>query len=393
MINYLERVTALLNEFSQEGSQACRAESSLKLRPHIDRSEFILYGAGQTGNLVVEKLRAIEVKPLSFADNTAGKNGTLQLGVPVVTLDKIKETYGIDACIIVTIFNPSIDYKAIKGRLEAEGFRNVYSFLDLFYLLPDLFLPYYQYDNPWNIARHKEDLLAAFELFKEERSQQVFFSNLIFRLKLAYEELLPGDHGQYFPEDLFPQKENSRPIYIDCGAFDGDTIKTFIRKHRSYSKVYAYEPDDNNFTRLTSYVTGLDQEASRNIILFKMGVSDQHGFERFSSNNSMGSSLSEHGDTIIQTISLDEILCTPLAESGQDVFIKFDIEGEEEPAIMGCRNIIARNVPNLAVSIYHRPGDLWKITRLIHGINKNYNFYLRQHGPDGMDLVLYAAIN
>ena len=47
--------------------------------------------------------------------------------------------------------------------------------------------------------------------------------------------------------------------------------------------------------------------------------------------------------------------------------------------------------PILAVSVYHRPSDLWEIPRLIAEFYPNPTFRLRQHGHHAFDTVLYVT--
>jgi hypothetical protein len=68
-----------------------------------------------------------------------------------------------------------------------------------------------------------------------------------------------------------------------------------------------------------------------------------------------------------------------------------DIEGEEPNALIGCKLLMQQLNPHLAISIYHNYDDLWRIPLYIQSINPGYKFFLRQHGNDSMDLVLYAV--
>jgi hypothetical protein len=49
---------------------------------------------------------------------------------------------------------------------------------------------------------------------------------------------------------------------------------------------------------------------------------------------------------------------------------------------------LERARPRLAISIYHRPEDLWVIPEWV---GRRYDrLYVRQHGAHGFDTVLYA---
>lgn len=39
-------------------------------------------------------------------------------------------------------------------------------------------------------------------------------------------------------------------IFIDCGAYTGDTAIQFAHFNPSYEEIYAFEPDRNNFSAL-----------------------------------------------------------------------------------------------------------------------------------------------
>ena len=104
----------------------------------------------------------------------------------------------------------------------------------------------------------------------------------------------------------------------------------------------------------------------------------------------MAYNLSKKGNTIVQVMDLDNSALPFLKNENNEIFLKMDVEGAELETIIGASELIAKKSINLAVSIYNRPDDIFEIPILINKINSNYEFFLRQHGNDTMDLVLYC---
>ena len=74
-------------------------------------------------------------------------------------------------------------------------------------------------------------------------------------------------------------------------------------------------------------------------------------------------------------------------------FIKMDVEGAELEALKGAEGVIARDMPVLAISAYHRQEDLITLLPYIsslHNQKEHYELYLRHHGVVQAELVLYA---
>ena len=60
-------------------------------------------------------------------------------------------------------------------------------------------------------------------------------------------------------------------------------------------------------------------------------------------------------------------------------YIKMDVEGAEYETLNGCKNIILTQKPALAVSAYHRAGDIFSLVLHISSLNPDYKIYLRHH--------------
>ncbi len=63
------------------------------------------------------------------------------------------------------------------------------------------------------------------------------------------------------------------------------------------------------------------------------------------------------------------------------------------PRCRGAKETILRDKPLMALSIYHRRGDLIAIMDYVKNLVPQYKFKLRHYGPLGIDTVLYAAVN
>ncbi len=71
--------------------------------------------------------------------------------------------------------------------------------------------------------------------------------------------------------------------------------------------------------------------------------------------------------------------------------IKMDIEGAEMKALFGGINIIRRDKPLLAISIYHYVEDYYRIMQfLLKNAGGRYKYYIRQHALIYGETVLYA---
>ena len=58
--------------------------------------------------------------------------------------------------------------------------------------------------------------------------------------------------------------------------------------------------------------------------------------------------------------------------------VKMDVEGAEEPALLGAARLLARQKPRLIISAYHRSGDLLTLPELVRRLNPDYRLALRQ---------------
>ncbi|MDC0933867.1 FkbM family methyltransferase, partial [Arcobacteraceae bacterium] len=90
-----------------------------------------------------------------------------------------------------------------------------------------------------------------------------------------------------------------------------------------------------------------------------------------------------HDYQALQIDTLDNIL------SDKIDFIKMDIEGAEQDAIEGASDIIKKDSPILAICIYHKAEDWYKVPQKVLNINPNYKIYLRHYMEGIFETVMY----
>lgn len=186
---------------------------------------------------------------------------------------------------------------------------------------------------------------------------------------------------QYFDLPALRERTSAEEVFVDGGCFDGKTSQRFIQWCGGrFNKIYAFEPDPDNLTKCAQ---ALGEYTDQYKIISK-GLWDTTEELRFDAIANGSSKISDDGSVKIQVTSLDE------AVTEKVTFLKLDIEGSEYRALLGACKIISQQKPKLAISIYHKPEDIWKLPALLLELNPDYRFYLRHYSIAASETVLYA---
>jgi FkbM family methyltransferase len=174
--------------------------------------------------------------------------------------------------------------------------------------------------------------------------------------------------------------------FVDCGAFVGDTLSAVASIGARIEQVFAFEPDPENFAKLTAYTRDFARVTGGQVSLWPCAVTDETGPRRFRSSVGEVSSLGTDGDDVVCGVALDDVLPTTAVTD-----LKMDIEGAELDALRGAERLIRRSCPRLAICVYHRAEHLWEIPLFVRALGLPYDFFLRSHGSGGFDVVMYAV--
>jgi FkbM family methyltransferase len=343
-----------------------------------------IYGAGNVGKDVFRLLREKGIEVAALLDRRAQPGASWQ-GVPILVPDDpgISPSARKAGHVIIGIFNYQAEIPPIQHLLASLGYGRVTTFLDLHHhFVAELGNRYWLTKLDFYPGQ-KERIAAGYDLFSDEASRELFATVLRFRFTRDYSVLpTPSLADPYFPAGLPSWPGPLR--FIDCGAFDGDTLRQLRERKLAVEAVAAFEPDPGNFRKLADFTPGTISEADATTVLFPCGVSEKTKQVRFSTGQGTSSAVSETGDGVIQCVALDDAL-----PSFRPNLIKMDIEGAEYDALLGARRMIERHRPGLAICLYHRPDHLWTIPLLVASWLPGGRHYLRAHAHNTFELVYY----
>jgi FkbM family methyltransferase len=383
-IDYAKEIDLLLSESIDSILDRERNTFDRLIAPFKNR--VVLFGAGSLGRRCLACLRDAGVEPLAFSDSNHRLWDTSVEGIQVLPPAVAARRFAKSAVFAVTIWSAGHSFSESNSALRALGCSSVIAVSSLQWKFSDHLLPFYSLDLPHKIPTYSEEIRATSGLWTDNESRQEFLGQLKWRMVGDHLALRPpSEMESYFPEDIIAL--TSDETFIDCGAYDGDTIRSFLkRRGGSFRNLYSFEPDPFNFARLQRFVSGIEPAIAKRIRLFGCAVGSRIGVLQFRANGDEGSSVCEDFGQSVPCVSLDAVLSDVRCS-----YIKMDVEGLEADALMGARSCLARDRPVLAVCAYHKQHDLWQIPQLIHTLCPDHKLFLRSHATESWQLVCYAV--
>lgn len=335
-------------------------------------NSFYIYGAGLFGQKLKNSLGGLESYCLGVIDDRKRDLERLILGVE----DCSEENRAMD--LWLGVFNPEVSFEELKERLCNAGWTGkIYFPQDYLSWVPQMETFWLSLEESYS-EKEKEILRG---LFSDEQSRTLDYAIEQWRYGSSDNrgEIISGTfEDQYNPEGLNMIPESLS--VIDCGAYKGDSIEVLTQYNADV--YWGFEPDPLNFGELIRNVKKVNAKA----YIYECGVWSQNECLSFKSNDSAGS-ICTSGTISIPCYSLDSFNFESTIG-----YIKMDIEGAEYQALVGAEKTIKKNKPNLAISVYHRRDDVYRILELVQSWGLPFESYLRVHGQNTFDTVLYIKM-
>jgi FkbM family methyltransferase len=376
-MDYTNLKESISNLIAEETLDLSSQEFDSVIQRIRNHERVFIYGAGGWGISLQKLLETCSIGIHAFFDRKANEI-EMENEIPVYNPDQYNATENDKKESLVIIAVRLEHQESIANCLREKGFVNCITINDIWH--------YGCWTNRkelFSILHEKENVLNCAEIWEDQKSLDIYYRQIECYLSRHYNVSNQIDSNQYFPDDIVFEKGYSN--FIDCGAYNGDTISVLISNIGKITNLVAIEADAGNFKALTSYIAREKAILAENIHLYPCGVWSSTEMIRFNDTQGPSSYISDSGNTFIQCISLDDILPGFIP-----TYIKMDIEGAEIEAIKGASNIINEHKPELAISVYHKIEHLWNVPLLIKSLN-NYKFYLRSYEHFNQETVLYAV--
>lgn len=358
-------VAALLSSLNRQPAEVKR-QAELFVSAEGNGRRFVLGRNEHAAALAA----AIDVT--AFVDDFAAP-GTAWNDRPVVSGSELPK----DAIVI----NCSMSISPVSAfrRIESLAVAGGLAYADLCNTFPERFRwPDFIVETRDDIRQNFDKWSSLAASLADEQSQRVLDDLLCFRLTgdcssmAAYSVRLKE---QYFEEFVGLQ---SGEVFVDAGGYDGDTSIEFCKRHPDYKKIYLFEPSSIN---MASARTRLHEYDS--IEFVQMGLSDSVGTLWFNPDAGSASSIDASGACRIDVTTLDQSVTNAVT------FIKMDLEGWELQALAGCRQHILADHPRMAIAVYHRPSDFWRIPEYVLSLRQDYRVFIRHYTEGWSETVMY----
>lgn len=350
-------------------------------------SKKAIFGAGHFGKLFYQALLKAGVQIDFFIDDF--KNHEC-FNLPIIKGTQINK----NTTIYISVLQHS---EKIEGRLKDQGFSNVLNFSQSIINIPGILSQIAQTDYLWLVKDRLRMLNQKIghtrKLLKDNKSKLLLDKIIKLRETLDTGYYIYPMGKEYFPKDVPFFNLLNHINFIDCGAYTGDTIKELMESGFPVNYTISFEPDQDNYIKLLDELCRQKQNFyNTSFTAYPVGVYSKNTILAIKLNES-GSYIDEIPEnatttTLVSVVSLDKTI-----KNSSPNYIKLDIEGAEKEAIIGATKTIQEHKPNLAVSLYHKPEDLWELPLLIHDIEPSYDMYLRVHEDLCLSTILYCVPN
>ena len=332
--------------------------------------DLVIWGAGNTTILCQGSFNNYGLDPIFYVDKDEKKQKCMFYGRKVLPPDALNN---IDKPIVL-ISSANIGFTdEIKMKLNQ---------MDLTHLTIDEYF----------FGKNADRLIRAADMLFDDRSVEVYCDMVLNRLNNRVPDDDTVSEDPYFVLPVF-RKVVAGDVFVNAGAYKGEEIERYIEccNGKTFGKIISFEPDSANYMEMLTLVDRLNErwnieEDKIQSVMAALGDVTKTSF--LNSGKGLASSVDEiasDDSSSINVHSLDDFV-----HDGRVDLIKADIESFELKMLRGAEKLIIRNVPKIAVCIYHSPVDFFEIIEYLSDLDVGYRFSVRHHSKQLLDTVLYA---
>ena len=348
------------------GDEKVFAELRHSLKPTL------IYGCSDYSEIVYKYLKRNKIEVEAYAvDRKYWKENSFIEGMRVECIDD----FAIDK------YNLVIGFGDVEKSKFLMNNKNLLKTKCYFLWEP---VKYYEWDLQF-IKSRWESFIEVYYGLADEKSRKTLFELIIAKLnKYCNNSLIEvADGNKHYFNELTFSLDSTNEVFVDCGAYNGDTIlQNAAFTERKNKKIYAFEKDSEFIIELKHNIKSL-----KNVEVINKGNWKEDTTLSFKKNGEISHVNEYKGENTVQVTTIDKAI------KDEVTFIKMDIEGSELEALQGAAETISTYMPKLAICCYHKKDDIIQLYQYINKIKnqkKKYNIYLRHHSNNTCETVLYA---
>lgn len=365
---------------------------------HNQNRSIVFWGCGNNAHIVGKLLEKKGIIPVAFCDNNSNMWGKCVDGIMVMSYEQIKEKYPNHCILITTAVGGAI---AISKQLQEAGETCEAYHVEKPFKVDDEFLEYEYF------LQHREAFETVYGMLADDLSKEVFAENINFRLsgdKMRLIKYVDGD--TFFDDALF--QASGRDSYVDVGAYTGDTLLRFYAFCAGkYDKMYAIEPDKENYQGLQSLVKmgRLDNVSTYNVggwdckdtlTFYTANNKNTRGFDSPNFFKGMEETVpSACGigaeDFVEEQIAVDTV--DHLLDGNPCTVLKINALAADFEALRGSKATIKAYKPVIVGEFGARKENLTEMMLFIKECNPNYKLYMRQKMIFGDCKTVFTAVD
>lgn len=290
--------------------------------------DYIIYGAGGNGQKIYDALVGAGHHIKYFIDLYA--TASSYRDTPIFKPDAVTPEA---TTVLVSV---SCISHQIKQQLMTKGFASCLDLNEILKTFEPVFAIFFN-DN-WIKMLRESDVKYGAELdqlagmLADEQSRRCLSRIREFRRQPSCGTYLENDWlVQYFPPELVAKGLLPETLrMIDCGAYDGDTLRRTLAMADQYGvcvqSVVCFEPDPSNYEKLSMCIRTVRPDNVR-VLAIPAGVWSTNTLLQFSSQSDKSSAINignQMNSHALQVVRLDDV-CFGQAPN----FIKMDVEGAD----------------------------------------------------------------
>ena len=370
-----------------------------KIRNH---KNIILFGCGGKGRGAMPILKEHGIKIAAVCDNNQALWGTKFLDEYVVRGFDSEIAALEDCCVIITtgiIYATEIQRKILKSYPQIPIYHLSAPFKVESGLLPES-----------ELRTRRSELAEAYGLLQDDESRNIFLDTLNWKLTgnmLPLNQYALGYEAYSFFDEAFIHTDE-QSVYVDVGAYTGDTIACFLMFSRGkFKKIIGVEADHGNYSALSQMVRFSKVE---HIETYNLGLWSQEEKKIFYTNSAnetihFGSpNLFQSVDVVADNDSLERMkdkltedvlslkTLDSLLKNEVPTIIKINALAADRKIILGGKHTLEQYKPALMLEFGVTQRDVFEMIPLIKQINSAYRFYIRRKRVfEDIKTVLYCV--